>query len=95
MKGYMVFTREKTTDAAELAVYFEKVSATFEGHEIKVLASYGKHEVLEGDATEGVVIVEFPSVAAAKAWYDSPAYTEVRKHREAGSVYRAILVEGV
>jgi uncharacterized protein (DUF1330 family) len=95
MKGYMVFTREKTTDAAELAVYFEKVRATFEGHEIKVLASYGKHEVLEGDATEGVVVVEFPSVAAAKAWYDSPAYTEVRKHREAGSVYRAILVEGV
>jgi uncharacterized protein (DUF1330 family) len=95
MKGYMVFTRERTTDAAELAVYFEKVRATFEGHEIKVLASYGKHEVLEGDATEGVVVVEFPSVAAAKAWYDSPGYTEVRKHREAGSVYRAILVEGV
>jgi uncharacterized protein (DUF1330 family) len=95
MKGYMVFTREKTTDAAELAIYFEKVRATFEGHEIKVLASYGKHEVLEGDATEGVVVVEFPSVAAAKAWYDSPGYTEVRKHRQAGSVYRAILVEGV
>jgi uncharacterized protein (DUF1330 family) len=95
MKAYMVFTREKTTDAAELAIYFEKVRATFEGHEIKVLASYGKHEVLEGDATEGVVVVEFPSAAAAKAWYDSPGYTEVRKHREAGSVYRAILVEGV
>jgi uncharacterized protein (DUF1330 family) len=95
MKGYFVFIREKTTDTAELEVYFEKVRATFEGHEIKVLASYGKHEVLEGDATEGVVVVEFPSVAAAKAWYDSPGYTEVRKHREAGSVYRAILVEGV
>jgi uncharacterized protein (DUF1330 family) len=95
MKAYMVFTREKTTDAAELAIYFEKVRATFEGHEIKVLASYGKHEVLEGDATEGAVIVEFPSVAAAKAWYDGPAYTEVRKHRFAGAEYRAILVEGV
>jgi uncharacterized protein (DUF1330 family) len=95
MKGYMVFTREKTTDPAELAAYFEKVGATFAGHEVKVLARYGKHEVLEGEATEGVVIVEFPSVEAAKAWYQSPAYTEVRKHREAGSVYRAILVEGV
>jgi uncharacterized protein (DUF1330 family) len=95
MKGYIVFTREKTTDAAELAVYFEQVGATFAGHDVKVLARYGKYEVLEGDATEGAVIVEFPSVAAAKAWYDSPAYREVRKHREAGSVYRAILVEGV
>jgi uncharacterized protein (DUF1330 family) len=95
MKGYFVFTREKTTDAAELAAYMEKVRATFAGHEVNVLAAYGKHEVLEGDATEGVVIVEFPSVAAAKAWYDSPAYVEVRKHRFAGSAYRAILVEGV
>jgi uncharacterized protein (DUF1330 family) len=73
----------------------EKVRATFAGHEVKLLAAYGKHEVLEGDATEGVVILEFPSVAAAKAWYDSPEYVEVRKHRFAGSVYRAILVEGV
>ncbi len=95
MKGYLVFTREKTVDEAELAIYWENVRATFEGHEIKVLVSYGKHEVLEGDATEGVVIAEFPSVAAAKAWYDSPGYTEVRKHRFAGAVYRAILVEGV
>jgi len=90
MKGYFVFTKEKTTDAAELAAYMEKVRATFAGHEVKLLAAYGKHEVLEG-----VVILEFPSVAAAKAWYDSPEYVEVRKHRFAGSVYRAILVEGV
>jgi uncharacterized protein (DUF1330 family) len=95
MKGYIVFTREKTTYEAELALYFEKVQATLAGHDIKLLVTYGKQEVLEGDATEGVVIAEFPSVAAAKAWYDSPSYTEVRKHREAGSVYRAILVEGV
>jgi len=95
MKGYFVFTREKTTNAAELAAYMEKVRATFAGHDVKLLAAYGKYEVLEGDDTEGVVILEFPSVAAAKAWYDSPEYREVVKHRFAGSVYRAILVEGV
>jgi len=95
MKGYFIFTKEKTLDAGEIAVYMEKVGATFAGHDVKVLAMYGKHEVLEGDATEGAVIAEFPSVAAAKAWYDSPAYVEVRKHRFAGAEYRAILVEGV
>jgi uncharacterized protein (DUF1330 family) len=95
MKGYFVFTREKTLDAAEMAIYHEKVRATFVGHEVKILASYGKHEVVEGDATEGVVIAEFPTIEAAKAWYDSPAYVEVRKHREKGAIYRGILVEGV
>jgi uncharacterized protein (DUF1330 family) len=95
MKGYFVFTREKTLDAAELAIYWDKVQPTFEGHEVKLLASYGKFEVFEGDATEGVVIAEFPSVEAAEAWYNSPAYREVRKYRDKGAVYRAILVEGV
>jgi uncharacterized protein (DUF1330 family) len=95
MKGYIVFTREKTLDAAELAIYWDKIRTTFAGHEIKVLAAYGKHEVLEGDATEGVVIAEFPTFEAAKDWYDSAAYRGVRKHRQKGAIYRGLLVEGV
>ena len=95
MKGYIVFTREKTLDAAELAIYWNEIRRTFEGHEVKVLAAFGKHEVLEGDETEGVVIAEFPTFEAANAWYDSPAYREVCKHRQKGAIYRVILVEGV
>jgi uncharacterized protein (DUF1330 family) len=95
MKGYAIFTREKTLDSAEMALYFQQVAATFAGHEMNVLASYGKHEDIEGAPTEGTVIVEFPSVTAAKAWYDSPAYVEVRKHRFAGATYHAIIIEGV
>src|ERR1700759_1667840 len=68
---------------------------TFKGHPVKVLASYGPQQVLEGDAPEGVVIVEFPSTADARAWYDSPAYQEVAQHRFKGARYRAVLVEGV
>ncbi len=95
MKGYAIFTREKTLDPAELALYHQQVAATFAGHDITVLAAYGKHEDIEGALTEGSVIAEFPSFEAAKAWYDSPAYVEVRKHRHAGAVYHAILLEGV
>jgi uncharacterized protein (DUF1330 family) len=95
MKSYVIFTREETLDAAELAIYNEQVRSTFAGHEVKLLAGYGKHEVLEGDPTEGVVIAEFLSFEAAKAWYDSPAYAEVREHRFRGAIYRGILVEGL
>jgi uncharacterized protein (DUF1330 family) len=95
MKGYIVFTREKTLDAAELTIYWQEIRGTFKGRDVKVLASYGKYEVLEGGQTEGAVIAEFPTFEAAKAWYDSPAYQEVRKHRQKGAIYRGILVEGV
>jgi uncharacterized protein (DUF1330 family) len=95
MAAYAVFIRETTRNPAEMWIYSEKVGATLSGHPLKVLAAYGKQEVLEGAPAEGVVILEFPSMKAAKTWYDSPAYREVRKHRFQGADYRAILVEGV
>ena len=51
---------------------------------IEVLAADGKHEVLEGDPIEGMVIVKFPSVKVAKDWIDSEAYQNVAKHRKLG-----------
>jgi uncharacterized protein (DUF1330 family) len=84
MSAYLIFTRERTLYAKELEIYWEKIRATFTGHEVKVLASYGQHEDLEGPPTEGTVIAEFPSMEAAKAWYDSPSYSEVRQHRLMG-----------
>jgi uncharacterized protein (DUF1330 family) len=95
MATYMVFTRESTQDQNELDTYLSKVGETFKGHPVKILAAYGPQQVLEGDAPEGVVIVEFPSTEAARAWYDGPAYQEVVQHRFKGARYRAVLVEGV
>jgi uncharacterized protein (DUF1330 family) len=95
MAAYMIFTRESTTDPAELGAYSEKAMASMGGHPIKPHAVYGHHEVLEGPATEGVVVIEFPTVADAKAWYNSPAYREAREHRFKGANYRVIVTEGV
>jgi uncharacterized protein (DUF1330 family) len=95
MSAYLIFTREKTLDAKELAIYCEKIRETFVGHQVKLLAAYGPHEDLEGYPTEGTVIAEFASMEAAKAWYDSPAYREVRQHRLMGAIYRGLLVAGV
>ena len=73
----------------------QKVGDTLTGHPLKVLAAYGRQEVVEGPEVEGVVILEFPSFEEAKAWYDSPADREVREHRFRGADYRAVIVEGV
>ena len=95
MSAYVVFTREKTLDAGELDTYMKGVAATLAAHDVKMLAPYTPHEDLEGPPTEGTVIAEFPSTAAAKAWYDSPAYRELREHRFKGAIYRALLIEGI
>ena len=95
MATYIVFIRESTHNASELAVYSQQVGDTLTGHPVTVLAAYGRQEVIEGPDVEGVVILAFPTFEAAKAWYDSPAYREVREHRFRGADYRAVIVEGV
>jgi uncharacterized protein (DUF1330 family) len=95
MAAYVVFTREKTRDPEELAAYSKKSGATLAGHSVKALAAYGKFEVLEGPATEGVVILEFPSIEEAKAWYNGPAYKEARELRFKGADYRCVVVQGL
>ena len=73
MSAYVVFTRTKTIDQKELEKYRTGIKATMKDHPIEVLVAYGKHEVLEGDPIEGMVIVKFPSVKAAKDWIYSEA----------------------
>ncbi len=40
------------------------------------------------------VILEFPSLSQARAWYDAPAYKEARALRQAASQGRLFIVEG-
>ena len=95
MPAYIVFTREKTRDQAELDTYTKEVPAAMPGHKLTPLAVYGKFESLEGAPIEGAVILEFPTIAEAKAWYDSPAYQHAMRHRHLGADYRAFIVEGM
>jgi uncharacterized protein (DUF1330 family) len=93
MAAFIVFTRERTRDPGELAIYAEKAPAGLAGHPITIRALYGWHEVIEGPDVEGVAILEFPSFEAAKAWYENPIYCEARKHRLNGGDHRAVIVE--
>ena len=95
MTAYAVFIKEKTHDQRELDIYAKKAGASTAGHAVTPLTHYGKQEVLEGEPMEGVVILSFPTMEEAKAWYDSPAYVEARQHRFKGAEYRAVIVQGL
>jgi uncharacterized protein (DUF1330 family) len=95
MSAYVVFTRTKTIDQEELAKYRTGIKATMKDRPIEVLVADGKHEVLEGDPIEGMVIVKFPSVKAAEDWIHSEAYQNVAEHRKHGAIYNGLIVEGL
>ena len=95
MVAYVVFTREKMRNPGEYEIYREKSRSVNAAHPLKPLALYGRHEVLEGPAIEGAVILEFPTVEAARTYYHSPAYQEALRHRFLGADYRVFIVEGI
>lgn len=93
MAALIVFTRERTREQAEMDTYAGLAGPTLAGHEGKPHAFYGKNETLEGAPIEGAVIIEFPTIDAAKAWYNSPAYAAARAHRHLGADYRVFITE--
>lgn len=90
-----VFVRDRMLDPEEFKVYGQKSAAARGDHKMRGLAYYGAVETLEGAPVDGVVIVEFADMAAAHAWYDSPAYQEAKAHRLKAADYRVFFVEGL
>jgi uncharacterized protein (DUF1330 family) len=95
MSAYFVMIREQTVDPTALADYGPRASLAAQGHPLKPLAAYGTLDQLEGDPIEGAVILEFPDMASARSWYDSPSYQAAVKFRQAGSKSKAFFVEGI
>jgi uncharacterized protein (DUF1330 family) len=95
MSAYLIYLCQSVNDRNELETYWEKINDTLEGVDIKLLSAYAAQELLEGDGpVEGAVVAEFPSMDAARAWYNGAAYTEVRQHRLRGGKYIGLLVDG-
>jgi uncharacterized protein (DUF1330 family) len=52
-------------------------------------------DVAEGPAPDGIIILQFPSMADAKAWYTSPGYQEALPYRMKAADYNVVFVEGL
>lgn len=94
MTAYVVFIRERVTNQGALERYSARTPVAREAHPLEPLAFYGSHEVLEGNPVDGVAILRFPSMEAARAWYASPEYQAALPHRLQGSTGKMYLVEG-
>jgi len=93
--GYIIAS-VNVTDPAAYDVYKKLSTDAMRVHGAEVLVRGGAVETLEGDWNPGrTVILKFPSVQAAKAYWDSPEYRAARAAREGAAVMRMVVVEGV
>jgi len=94
MTAYVVFCTDRIGDRDAIRRYRAAAIPTLAASGGRVIAGPATAATLEGAGVDALVIVEFESVAAARAWYDSPAYRAATAIRHAGSEGRAFIVEG-
>jgi len=94
MAAYIVADIE-VTDLEEYQRYGKQVPPTLEQYGRKLLVRGGQPETIEGGwNTKRIVIIEFPSVEQAKAWYKSPEYSAIAGMRHRSAVSKIVLVHG-
>ena len=83
------------TDPEAYERYKASVPPTLAAYGGKFVVRGGHPETLEGDWSPGrIVVLEFDSLARAKAWWNSPEYAAPKRLRQSSSVTKMILVEG-
>jgi uncharacterized protein (DUF1330 family) len=94
MPAYLIAEIEVTNPEGYRA-YTQEVPASIAQYGGKFLVRGGKAHPLEGDWPERRrVIIEFPSLEAARKWWDSPEYEKPKAMRRANSRGRLIFLEG-
>ncbi|MFT3930126.1 MAG: DUF1330 domain-containing protein [Spongiibacteraceae bacterium] len=96
MPAYIIVTREgPIRDQAAYDTYSKKNRENPRDPNLTPLVIYGAVEGLEGTAPDGVIVMKFPTMEDAKAWYNSPAYQASLPYRKQAADYRAFIVEGL
>jgi uncharacterized protein (DUF1330 family) len=94
MRGYLIANLE-VTDPAGFERYRAEVPAAIARHGGRYLVRGGAMDRLENaDGFRRVVVLEFPSLEAARAFYHSADYAPLLKMRTDSSRSEVVLVEG-
>lgn len=93
--AYMVI-EARITDPARFAAYAAANAPLVARHGGEYLVMRARHDPLEGDWTDArVVVSRWPSMAAARRYWDSPEYQAVKQLREGCGSFRVLLLEGL
>lgn len=95
MTAYVVFIRDEMKDQAAYDEYLQLGVPTLAPYGGEILVANGECQALEGAKIGGSVVLRFPDMAAARAWYTSPEYEKIKSMRLNATLGRAVLLNGI
>ncbi|MFI9723976.1 DUF1330 domain-containing protein [Streptomyces sp. NPDC052396] len=94
MTAYAIAHFHRTSNHPEVIEYIERIQETLDPFGGRFLVHGGEQYELEGRWAAAVVI-GFPDLANARAWYGSPAYQGILHLRTDHTQADVVLIEGV
>jgi uncharacterized protein (DUF1330 family) len=95
MSSAYIIANVRVTNPTQYDEYKRLSSTAMLAHGAQVCVRGGAIEVLEGDWTpDRLVVLKFPSIDKARAFYTSTEYARARKAREGAAVMQMVVVEG-
>lgn len=95
MPAYAIVCYRTIRDPAKLREYSKLAGPTLRSFGAVPRAANTPGINLEGAETSNVVVLEFPDLDTARAWYESPAYQEAAAIRREAADADFLLVEGL
>ncbi len=95
MPAYAIAHLRRVDLNDEIADYLRRIDATIAAFDGRFLVHGARPEKVDGDWEGTVVVIEFPDLDRARAWYASAGYQAILPLRLRNSDGDAILVQGV
>ncbi|MFE0459616.1 DUF1330 domain-containing protein [Kitasatospora sp. NPDC058965] len=95
MTAYAVAHMHSVEMGPQIVEYLQQVDATLDAFGGRFLVHGNPLDVREGRWDGHLIVIEFPDLDRAQAWYDSPRYREILPLRTEHSVTDVLLVGGV
>ncbi|MDB5415917.1 MAG: hypothetical protein JWR10_4252 [Rubritepida sp.] len=95
MPAYAIAQLHDVVPGADIAEYLMRVDETLPPFEGRFLIHGATPEILEPGWTGNIVVVAFPDIEAARAWYESPAYQAILPLRTRNLRSTVFLIDGV
>lgn len=94
-KAYWVATYRSVSDPDKLGAYAKLAGPAIQAGGGRFIVRGNAAQAYEAGQLQRVVVIEFPSVAAATATHDSPAYQEALRALGDGAVRDIRICEGL
>ena len=95
MSPAYIIANVNVTDPEQYEQYRLLSTAAIQHSQAQILVRGGETQPLEGQAPSRTVILKFPSMAAAREFYDSERYKKAREARESAAEMIMYIVEGI